>query len=98
MGKTTVMLSLIYASSVHDDRDYPEGLPRAGPESPGQRRFSGIGTAYLVEQALVDQRRQHLPLRLRHVGAREVLADGGLGDAAAFDDAAFFVAIQCFVG
>lgn len=56
------------------------------------------GTGNLVEQALLDQRRQHLALAIRHVGAREVLADGGLGDAAAFDDAAFFVAIQCFVG
>ncbi len=55
-------------------------------------------TGNLVEPALVDQRRQYLALAIRQIGAREVLADGGLGDAAAFDDAAFFVAIQCFVG
>ena len=30
MGKTTVLLSLLYASSVHDDRDYPEGLRELG--------------------------------------------------------------------
>lgn len=69
---------------------------RYGPESTRQPCWNGTGT--LVEQALVDQPRQHLSLLLRHVGAREVLADGRLGDAAAFDDAAFFVAIQCFVG
>ena len=55
-------------------------------------------TEYSWKQPLLDQRRQHLALAIRHVGAREVLADGGLGDAAAFDDAAFFVASQCFVG
>ena len=69
---------------------------RYGPESTRQPCWNGTGN--LVEQASVDQRRQHLALAIRNVGAREVLADGGLGDAAAFDDAAFFVAIQCFVG
>jgi len=77
--------------------------PQAFRAGDGPIRLPGVkpcwnGTGNLVEQALVDQRRQHLPLGLRHVGAREVLADGRLGDAAAFDDAAFFVAIQCFVG